>query len=390
MINSNTILPRFLNTSSENEFGFNVKDEEGEETKNSFLNDLSLLKFMEKSIDCTKDSILLSDDEFEELTQTQEEHDIQESTPTGPMFASYQWGSGNFLNSCAVDTFLEIMYHLYMRHGDIFMRGHSKALTELTKSFAMPSDVQDLHNSKVLFWNWLCQEGGDDFQPGKFISLSAIFETFLNGLIAFEERQAFKIECEKRTTCSLYSEHNSNKMKEMNILYITKNNFQEYMKENENLGACVRAEFNFKTIEVKDIRAAFAKVKTAKSFGIDNISSYFLKLALPFIGNSLAALFNTSIETSQFPDSWKVARVTPIFKEGDKTEKSNYRSISVLPVISRLFEKLVLTNCISTWKKTISFLLTSLASYASILHLLVYLKILRTGTMGWTLVSLWD
>ena len=102
-----------------------------------------------------------------------------------------------------------------------------------------------------------------------------------------------------------------------------------------------RAEFNFKTIEVKDIRAAFAKIKTAKSFGIDNISSYFLKLALPYIGNSLAALFNTSIETSQFPDSWKVARVTPIFKEGDKTEKSNYRPISVLPVISRLFEKLV-------------------------------------------------
>ena len=249
MINSNTILPRVLNTSSENEFGFNVKDEEGEETKNSFLNDLSLLKFMEKSIDCTKDSILLSDDEFEELTQTQEEHDIQESTPTGPMFASYQWGSGNFLNSCAVDTFLEIMYHLYMRHGDIFMCGHSKALTELTKSFAMRSDVQDLHNSKVLFWNWLCQEGGDDFQPGKFISLSAIFETFLNGLIAFEERQAFKIECEKRTTCSLYSEHNSNKMKEMNILYITKNNFQECMKENENLGACVTDMFTGKKVK---------------------------------------------------------------------------------------------------------------------------------------------
>ena len=45
--------------------------------------------------------------------------------------------------------------------------------------------------------------------------------------------------------------------------------------------------------------------------------------------------------SSQFPDSWKVARITPIFKEGDKTEKSNYRLISVLPVISKLFEKLV-------------------------------------------------
>ena len=54
-----------------------------------------------------------------------------------------------------------------------------------------------------------------------------------------------------------------------------------------------------------------------------------------------AYLFNTSIETSQFPDSWKVARVTPIFKNGAKTDQSNYRPISVLPVISRLFEKLV-------------------------------------------------
>ena len=52
-------------------------------------------------------------------------------------------------------------------------------------------------------------------------------------------------------------------------------------------------------------------------------------------------IFNTSLETSQFPDPWKIARVLPIFKDGDKIEKSNYRPISVLPVFSRLFEKLV-------------------------------------------------
>ena len=66
-----------------------------------------------------------------------------------------------------------------------------------------------------------------------------------------------------------------------------------------------------------------------------------MKLALPYIENSLAFLFSTSIETSQFPDSWKVARITPIFKDGDRTVQSNYRPISVLPVISKLFEKLV-------------------------------------------------
>ena len=66
-----------------------------------------------------------------------------------------------------------------------------------------------------------------------------------------------------------------------------------------------------------------------------------MKLALPYIGNSLAFLFSTSIETRQFPNSWTVARITPNFKFEDKTEKSNYRSISVLPVISKLLEKLV-------------------------------------------------
>ena len=55
----------------------------------------------------------------------------------------------------------------------------------------------------------------------------------------------------------------------------------------------------------------------------------------------MAMLFNTSLETSIFPDIWKIARVAPIYKEGDKSEKTNYRPTSVLPVISMLFERLI-------------------------------------------------
>ena len=99
--------------------------------------------------------------------------------------------------------------------------------------------------------------------------------------------------------------------------------------------------FRFKTIHVRTIRDAIGKMKTSKGFGTDNVSSYFLKLRMPYIENSLAYIFNKSLESSRFPDDWKTARVTPIFKEGEKSNKSNYRPISVLPVISRLFEKLV-------------------------------------------------
>ena len=66
-----------------------------------------------------------------------------------------------------------------------------------------------------------------------------------------------------------------------------------------------------------------------KSFGNDNISGYFLKIALPYISRILMLIFNASIETNIFPVSWKIARVTPIYKEGGKPEKSNYRPTSV-------------------------------------------------------------
>ena len=106
--------------------------------------------------------------------------------------------------------------------------------------------------------------------------------------------------------------------------------------------------FRSGAISEQNIEDAIGKSKTTKSFGHDNIPSNFLKLALPLILGSLAHLFNIAIETSTFPDSWKVARVTPLSKEGEKCERSNYRPISVLPAIARLFEKLVSTSCTGT------------------------------------------
>ena len=102
-----------------------------------------------------------------------------------------------------------------------------------------------------------------------------------------------------------------------------------------------KARFYFKAITIQNIRNAFAKIKTTMSFGTDCISSYFLNLELPFIENSLALLFNSSMEKSQCPDAWKIARIVSVFKDGDKEIKSNYRPISILPVISRVFEKLI-------------------------------------------------
>ena len=72
-----------------------------------------------------------------------------------------------------------------------------------------------------------------------------------------------------------------------------------------------------------------------------SIASCFLKIALPVISESLCDIFNLSIATGCFPDSWKIARVAPIFKSGQPDDRSNYRPISVLPVLARVFEKFI-------------------------------------------------
>ena len=52
-------------------------------------------------------------------------------------------------------------------------------------------------------------------------------------------------------------------------------------------------------------------------------------------------IFNLSLRTARFPDDWKLAKVTPVFKDGNRNDCGNYRPISVISVVAKVFEKLV-------------------------------------------------
>ena len=60
-----------------------------------------------------------------------------------------------------------------------------------------------------------------------------------------------------------------------------------------------------------------------------------------FFAGQIGHQFNEVICSSKFPATFKFANVTPVFKQGTRNLKDNYRPISILPIISKIFEKLI-------------------------------------------------
>jgi Reverse transcriptase (RNA-dependent DNA polymerase) len=98
-------------------------------------------------------------------------------------------------------------------------------------------------------------------------------------------------------------------------------------------------------LHLLDSTVVFHLLNTQKSktaTGSDGLSAALLKQLAPAIVGNIVTIMNTSIQQSVFPANWKRANVAAIWKnKGSKTDPANYRPISVLPVLSRLFEKAI-------------------------------------------------
>lgn len=108
-----------------------------------------------------------------------------------------------------------------------------------------------------------------------------------------------------------------------------------------NFITCNNKTFHFCPTSSNIVFSHLNKLSRSKATGLDNISARLIPECADLISVSLSDLFNKSLTSGIFPDDWKCARVTPLFKQGERSDLNNYRPISVIPVIAKVFERIV-------------------------------------------------
>lgn len=101
------------------------------------------------------------------------------------------------------------------------------------------------------------------------------------------------------------------------------------------------AEFTLKTIDELELLNYINSLRGGSAPGYDSISADFLKQNFKTLGRPLLHIINGSIKSGEFPAPFKIAKVIPIFKSKDITDKTNFRPISLLSVFTKVLEKIV-------------------------------------------------
>ena len=99
--------------------------------------------------------------------------------------------------------------------------------------------------------------------------------------------------------------------------------------------------FKFREVSVQQTLKILKNIKSSKAAGIDTLPAKVIKDIAEEIAAPLAFLINRSLEQGVFPTAEKTAKVTPLYKSGDRTNTDNYRPISILNIISKVFERVV-------------------------------------------------
>ena len=103
----------------------------------------------------------------------------------------------------------------------------------------------------------------------------------------------------------------------------------------------ISSTFYFELVNESEVLKIVTCLKNKESAGYDGLSTKMIKIIVPAIIKPLTLIINQSLVTGIFPDSLKIAKVVPLYKKEDKLIMDNYRPVSLLSSISKIFEKIV-------------------------------------------------
>ena len=101
----------------------------------------------------------------------------------------------------------------------------------------------------------------------------------------------------------------------------------------------------------QEVLNEISRLKSGKPAGHDGIKPDIIKECFESLVDPLTHLHNTSFETGVFPDIWKIAKVIPVFKQGDRSDEDNYRPISLLSCFEKVLERLMCKRMLDFLKK---------------------------------------
>ena len=113
------------------------------------------------------------------------------------------------------------------------------------------------------------------------------------------------------------------------------NNFYNYMPSK------IKDSIFLHIITLNEVKKEISKLDPKKSPGYDDVTAKFLQISEDLIATPLCQICNMSMSSGIYPDKLKIAKVIPIYKKGSKSDVSNYRPISVLSCINKIYEKLL-------------------------------------------------
>lgn len=105
--------------------------------------------------------------------------------------------------------------------------------------------------------------------------------------------------------------------------------------------------FEFSHVSYKDILKVFKSLQMKKTADLYGLSVAIINSIVDCIAPHLAYIFNKCIDGGVFPDLMKESKVIPLFKSGSTTDPTNFRPISILPTLSKIFEKIILNQLLA-------------------------------------------